>query len=384
MHTKSNVLFIFFQTSSKANGGLNSLAEIILNLNNIEPIVLTQIHSEFTQRLESKGVKVVVNPVNNHRGISFRRIQAIVKFSKFCQKIITEYNIKSVHVNDIGALIFISPLLFFLKNFTTIFNIRDVHEPHKPYGKVWRLVRYCKKILVLSNEMEKELINRLPIKEKIELRDKFKVTYSVVDFDRFYPLSSHDKIALQKKLGFSQNFIHCVFAATFNDKKNQLRFIKEALPLIKKSNIFIHFVGDFDVNQNPYALECLKALDADLQENINFHGYHSDIELFYQASDITLVPTKREGLARCMIESISCGTPVVSFDVSSAIEILEGSTKCGKVIPQGDYAQMVKELQKIVSNKELYTLYSKQGVALSRKLFSKDKVVDKYENAYLL
>jgi glycosyltransferase involved in cell wall biosynthesis len=116
---------------------------------------------------------------------------------------------------------------------------------------------------------------------------------------------------------------------------------------------------------------------------VTFYDYQNNMDSWYQASAVTLIPFQREGLSRGMIESLSYGTPVISFDVCSAKEILEGDAPCGIVVPQDNYEKMISALHDLIKNKEQYNCYSKNGILLSRNLFEKSKVIKVYEDAYL-
>jgi len=68
-----------------------------------------------------------------------------------------------------------------------------------------------------------------------------------------------------------------------------------------------------------------------------------------------------------MIESLACGTPVVSFDVCSAREILV-QYNCGRVVPQGDYAGLVRELATLARNTFLRNALGVHGSQTAREL----------------
>jgi glycosyltransferase involved in cell wall biosynthesis len=82
-----------------------------------------------------------------------------------------------------------------------------------------------------------------------------------------------------------------------------------------------------------------------------------------------------------MIESLACGTPVVSFDVCSAREILEDHD-CGLVIPNRDYQQLVRAIANLAEEDEQRARFAKNGVALAGRLFDPQAVAAKYEQLY--
>ena len=60
--------------------------------------------------------------------------------------------------------------------------------------------------------------------------------------------------------------------------------------------------------------------------NINFMGHFNDeisLRLFYSAVDILVVPSRMEAFGQTASESMSCGTPVVSFGTTGLLDIVD-------------------------------------------------------------
>jgi glycosyltransferase involved in cell wall biosynthesis len=95
-----------------------------------------------------------------------------------------------------------------------------------------------------------------------------------------------------------------------------------------------------------------------------------------------IVASRNEGLARCMIESLACGTPVVSFDVCSAREILQGHD-CGVVVSGGDYDAMVHEIVTLFEAGEVRAELGHRAAEAAKKLFNPPEIISRYEQLYL-
>ena len=68
-------------------------------------------------------------------------------------------------------------------------------------------------------------------------------------------------------------------------------------------------------------------------------------------ASVVVCPSRHEGLMRGMIEAMSVGRPVVSFDICSAREMLEQSSPpAGVVVPHGDYAAMTDALLRFATD----------------------------------
>jgi len=252
-----------------------------------------------------------------------------------------------------------------------------VLEPERDYSWKWLPVNFSKNIIVLSNEMKVELLKRLPLLKRKNWNNKIISIYSIVDFKRFK--SVENNLDLKNKLGFKQNYKHILYVAAFSEKKNQISFIESALPELRGKDFQVHFIGDYDSN---YGKICLKKImQLGCENSVQVHGFIENVVQYYQAADVCIIPTKREGLARCMIESLACGTPVISFDVSSAKEILL-QNQWGMVIPQGDYSALAEAINNWENEAEFYKKNIMASSEKLKKLFSASEIVKKYEQIY--
>jgi glycosyltransferase involved in cell wall biosynthesis len=82
-----------------------------------------------------------------------------------------------------------------------------------------------------------------------------------------------------------------------------------------------------------------------------------------------------------MIESLACGTPVVSFDVASAKEIIEGYG-CGRVVPQGAYEQLEEAIVELWQNDSLREEMGQRGAEAVRELFDPETIARQYRMLY--
>ena len=86
---------------------------------------------------------------------------------------------------------------------------------------------------------------------------------------------------------------------------------------------------------------------------------------------------------RGMIEAMSCGRPVVSFDVASAREVLEDkSNGAGVVVPAGDDAAMTAALLNYVDDGAARAAAGEAASAAARVLFDAEQVTERYERIY--
>ena len=160
-------------------------------------------------------------------------------------------------------------------------------------------------------------------------RDKITVHYTGLDRDKFVP---RDHTQLRKQLGRKLELdlpdnvplLACVGALI--DRKGQDIAIK-ALPDLPKARLLLVGKGDFESQ--------LRDLAATLGvgERVHFLGSvdHNLMPIILSAADAMVLPTVSEGLANAWVESIACGTPVVTTDVGGARELIT-SDVAGRLI----------------------------------------------------
>ena len=114
-----------------------------------------------------------------------------------------------------------------------------------------------------------------------------------------------------------------------------------------------------------------------LQKNIIFEGWQSDLISYYKTANVFLLTSLYEGYGLTIIEALACGCPVVSSDVGIASEVIsEGES--GFVCPVNDKNCFIKRIQEIM---EIRGLKERLGIN-SKMLISEKITVDKEK--YLL
>ncbi len=263
------------------------------------------------------------------------------------------------------------------------FFVRDIFPPQRKYGLKWRLAASSVDLLLcLSKEMATELRQRLkPLSRK---PPSLEILYSVVDFERMRARESiaentYRRQELRVQYGIPADQFVILYAAGVCDKKNQLDLLANLNDLRHQlPSGHIYFVGDYSPGSDPYCRACQAMMQQQgLADFVTFAGYTNQIEDWYALADCTLLASRREGLARCMIESLASGVPVVSFDVTSAREILE-EQHCGLVTKQGEYSELFEQLAKLHTNPELRERLGHQGGVIAKKLFAPNQATARF------
>jgi glycosyltransferase involved in cell wall biosynthesis len=377
--SRAPVAFVVTQSGARANGGVESITQVVERLRSVRPVVVTQSETPFNQRWRDAGASVRVWPMPS------LGLASLIKNNLRAFQLVRAEGCRVVHCNDIQAL-WRTAFGARLAGAAVVFNVRNIKPEDSAYGRRWQLARRVStRQLVLSEEMREALARRLRIEQSPSARARLEHIYSAVDARKFSPIDGAHRAALREKLGIDADCFAVGVVAAFEQRKGQLEFIRESIPrlvrLVPRARVY--FVGDFDPESDAYAHRCLEeARNACVEESVSFVGYTDTVAEWYRALDAVAVPSRNEGLARCMIESLACGTPVVSFDVCSAREILE-DRECGVVVASDNHGALAEALASLASDADARSRLGARGAAVARELFDPSEVVRAYERLYL-
>ena len=120
-------------------------------------------------------------------------------------------------------------------------------------------------------------------------------------------------------------------------------------------------------------------LDAKLpKEILSIHRTHDQKELaaLYSAADVFVNPTREDNFPTVNIESLACGTPVLTFETGGSVEIPDES--CGAVVPVDDVEALAREIVRVCETKP----YSPEACTARAACFKRDAQFKRYLRLY--
>jgi teichuronic acid biosynthesis glycosyltransferase TuaC len=162
-------------------------------------------------------------------------------------------------------------------------------------------------MLAVSEAMKRDMI-ALGLPE-----ERIGVHYTGIDADLFVPV---DRAEAKRSAGIEGPLI--VTAGALNGRKGQDLAI-EAVAAIPNATLMLIGHGP-----SRAGLEAL-AGRLGIAARVRFLGGrpHCELPRWLAMADLTLLPTASEGLANVWVESLACGTPVVTSDVGGAREAID-------------------------------------------------------------
>lgn len=277
----------------------------------------------------------------------------IAKYEKGTPMIVTDHG---VYIRERLINVSASKLSFFAKKFlidlATVYTratyyLADQISPVTSYNKKWEMLFEGKDklIKVIPNGIDTNFFVPMEIKDKNNERPP-----TVVAAARVFPL------------------------------KDILTMI-QSCAIVKKTIPNVQYIIYGSLNADRlYVSECLQLISKlKLTENFKFGGVHINPPAIYNEGDISILSSISEGFPYTVIESLSCGCPVVATDVGGVREAVEG---CGIVCNPKDYKSLGAAVIKLLSDKDLRLKLGKKGRQKVLKYYTKEKSVKNYLKSY--
>ncbi|MFA7658240.1 MAG: glycosyltransferase [Candidatus Gastranaerophilaceae bacterium] len=191
-----------------------------------------------------------------------------------------------------------------------------------------------------------------------------------IDENIFY---NFDKIQMRKELGLPIDKKILMFSASGGTLNPQ------------KGGWYIKQVVEYYKNRDDILLMSLGTMEEKMKEgnflDIAFTSSQEELAKYYSASDLFIYPTLTDNLPFVVLESLSCGTPVISFNTGGVPEEIE-HMKTGYIANYKDTEDFIKGIDIFLNDENLMEKACKEARKSILKTFTKDKAVDNYINLY--
>ncbi len=213
-------------------------------------------------------------------------------------------------------------------------------EPDLRLATERKLAQTCQRILA-PTAMEKQNL----IKFYNAADEKIGVVPCGVNLDLFHP---QDKKAARQLLGFDENTAIALYVGRFDPIKGIDRLLKAVARLRRHQRMQLVVVGgdgpETDEFQNLQHL----AHQLGVQDAVTFLGRIEQKKLppYYSAADVLVIPSHYESFGLVGLESLACGTPVVSTRVGAMSAILQNG-RAGLLVDNAESVSLANSIAAI-------------------------------------
>lgn len=347
---KLKIALIGFRLSG---GGAEKVMAILSNYfeaNNIEThiiIIVNSVSYSYSGKLLNLGLSK-----NKYNGI-FNKFTRLFKFNNYLKNnnfdyiIDFRFRVKSIQELIISRFIYKSKVIFTIHSY-----LIDHYMSNNSY--IARLTyNHCFANIAITNSIKE-------ITEKKHSLSNVKMIHNPIDFD---------EVNLMKDKPIDLDFQYIIAVGQYETDIKQFdkliwSYSRSILPI---NNFHLVIAGEGNIGQ---LQEIAKSLN--VEEKVHFIGFQDNIFKYLKNAKFLVLCSKNEGMPMVIIESLSCETPVISFNCDSGpSEIIDG--KNGILVENQNFSQLTNSMNLFLEDEKFYQ-FCKKNTILSVQKFSVKKI----------
>jgi N-acetylgalactosamine-N,N'-diacetylbacillosaminyl-diphospho-undecaprenol 4-alpha-N-acetylgalactosaminyltransferase len=250
----------------------------------------------------------------------------------------------------------------FIYNTSTLIIVHSyMTELYFPNSKILARTIFskCASIISVSNE----------IKNKIQEQYGYKSVYTI-----YNPIDLK-AIAIEslKEIESPSNYILAV--GNMHVAVKQIDHLLECYKnsMFPQQNIKLLLIGEGILRQHYEKMSS----DLHLEDHVLFMGHVENPFPYYKNAIFTILTSKNEGFPTVLLESLACGTPVISYDCFSGPNEIIKDKHNGLLVENQNKIKLTEAMNTMITNKELY-LHCKTNAKISVESFALEHIGSKW------
>lgn len=183
-----------------------------------------------------------------------------------------------------------------------------------------------------------------------------------IDLSRFSPIGPAERLRRRKKLILPVDAFVLIYPAEYSARKNQEVLLRAvALALKQCPSLLLLLPGD---GAHRKKLEAL-ARSLHIANSVRFLGFRTDIPELLSVADVSVAPSKQEGLPTHVIEAMASGLPCIASRIRGQVDLIEDGVN-GLLYPTESPAALAEKILLLYNQPELRDQMGRNGLEKSR------------------
>jgi glycosyltransferase involved in cell wall biosynthesis len=285
----------------------------------------------------------------------------------FWEQFIQPLALRRANVDLLHALAFVAPVAAPCPFVVTVYDLSFLRyrEAFRPFNR-WYLsrltahsVKRARAVITISESTRQDVIDFLDVPP-----ERVRTIYCGCD-ENFRPLPAAEIEAFKALHQLPGTFV--LYLGTLEPRKNVDGLIRayarwrerqpDAPPLIVAGG------------KGWYYHQIFKLVESlNLTESIRFPGYipQDELPLWYNAATLFVYPSHFEGFGLPVLETMACGTPVITSTVSSLPEVA-GQDGVARLVSPTDAEALAEAMNEVMVDADLRASMSERGLARAAK-----------------
>lgn len=362
MTQKSHRLKICFVTVTLSDGGAERCAALLSNYFDSQDVEIYHIVFSGKVAYDYSGKLFHLEHLKDKRNSWWSRSKRFFALKQFFDNnqfdYVIDFRTKEYFLQEMIIHNFVFP-----KFIQTIhsFKIKSYVPKNKLLAKF--LYRNCQQFITVSKG----------IQEKVNKNYNFlpnKLIYNPIDFESISKLSKQE---------VTDDFQYVLSAGSMNKNIKQFNKLIEcyANSMLPSKNIKLIILGEGKLKNKWIKL----VENLNLQELVIFKGNVKNPFRYYKNALFTISTSKYEGMPMVLLESLACGTPIISWNYASGPSEIITNKQNGLLIKNQDADKLIDAMNLFVLDNNLY-LHCKENAVSSVKQFSLETIGNEWLNVF--
>jgi glycosyltransferase involved in cell wall biosynthesis len=207
------------------------------------------------------------------------------------------------------------------------------------------------------------------------INDKVRSEYNFITSELIYNPIDFENISEKATEPILDDFQYILSAGSMNKNVKQFDKLMEcyAKSILPSKNIKLIILGEGKLKNKWIKL----AESLNLQDFIVFKGNVKNPFRYYKNALFTVSTSKYEGMPMVLLESLACGTPIISWDYASGPNEIIDNKNNGLIIENQNTEKLISAINLFVSDNNLY-LQCKENALASVKPFSLETIGEEW------